>query len=76
MSADLPRGTSLAEIDRYFSDNRVEHSYHKKTNQVFAGSTTFGVEAYLFQKGAQIVMTLTQGKMLDSIEVRPIFTGP
>ena len=76
VSADLPRGTSLAEIDRYFSDNRVEHSYHKKTNQVFARIDNIWGGSLLVSKGAQIVMTLTQGKMLDSIEVRPIFTGP
>ena len=49
--ANLPRGTTSGKDRcRYFSDNRVERSYHKKTIRFSLGSTTFGVEAYLFQK--------------------------
>ena len=33
---DLPPGTPLLQIDKYFTENGVEHGYYKKPNRVLA----------------------------------------
>jgi len=75
-SLDLPRGTPLTHIDRYFKENKVEHSYYEKTNQVFAMINNIRGGGLFVSKGAQIIITLDQAKNLMSMEVKPVFTGP
>lgn len=76
VSMALPRGSPLSVIDQYFAENKIEHSYYEKTNQVFARIDNIRGGQPPITKGAQIIITLDKSKALDSIEVKPVFTGP
>jgi hypothetical protein len=72
----LPQGISLPEIDQYFAQNQVEHSFYKPTNQVFAAIRDIKGGFFPISKDAQIIITLDDAERLATIEVKPIFTGP
>ena len=36
LTADLPKGTPLSEIDKYLSSNEVSHGYREQDNEVGA----------------------------------------
>jgi hypothetical protein len=76
IKAALPPGSTLADIDKYLTDNHIEHSFYKKTNQVFALVHNIKGGHWPVQKDAQIVITLDQAGTLVNIEVKPGFTGP
>jgi hypothetical protein len=67
---------SLPEIDQYFAQNQVEHSFYKPTNQVFAAIRDIKGGFFPISKDAQIIITLDDAERLATIEVKPIFTGP
>jgi hypothetical protein len=72
----LPQGVSLAEIDQYLTENHVEHSFYKSTNQIFAAVRDIKGGIFPVSKDAQIIVTLDKSERLATIEVKPIFTGP
>jgi hypothetical protein len=76
VKAALPSGSTLADIDKYFTDNHIEHSFYQKTNQVFAMVHNIKGGHWPVQKDAQIVITLDQAGTLANLEVKPVFTGP
>jgi hypothetical protein len=76
VSTDLTVGTPLSEIDKYFSDNAVEHSYVARTNEVFAMIHSIWGGKFLIQKDAWIKIALDENQNLKDIKVEPVFTGP
>jgi hypothetical protein len=74
--AALPRGAALAEIDRYFTENHVEHSFYKPTNQVFAAIRNIRGGFFPISKDAQIIVSLDRSEKLINIEVKAVMTGP
>ncbi len=76
VSADLPRGTPLSKIDRYFTDNNVEHSYYEPGNEVSAMIHSIWGGTFLIQKDAWIKIELDQDRKLKDIKVEPLSTGP
>ncbi len=76
VSADLPRGTLLPEIDKYFTDNKVEHSYFEPTNDVSAMIHSIWGGGFFIQKDARITVELDENRKLRNIKVEPFLTGP
>jgi hypothetical protein len=76
VSADLPRGTPLSKIDKYFTDNDVEHSYYEPANEVSAMIHSIWGGAFLTQRDAQIRIQLDQDRKLKDIKVEAVATGP
>ena len=76
VSADLAAGTPLSEIDKYFTDNQVEHSYYEPGNEVSAMIHFIWGGRFLIQKDAWIKIELDQNQKLKDIKVEPVFTGP
>jgi hypothetical protein len=76
VSTDLPRGTSLSDIDKYFTENQVEHSYYQPTNEVFAMIRYIWGGKVIIQKDASITIELDQDRKLKQVKVDPVFTGP
>jgi hypothetical protein len=74
--SDLVRGTPLSEIDRYFSSNRVEHSYFERSNEVYAMIHFVWGGGFLTQKDVQVRIQLDQDRKLEDIKVVPVFVGP
>jgi hypothetical protein len=74
--AALPQGTTLTEIDRYLTDNHVEHSFYKPTNQVFAAIRNIKGGFFPVSKDAQVIITLDKSERLAILEVKPVMTGP
>jgi hypothetical protein len=72
----LPQGMSLAEIDKYLTENHVEHGFYKSTNQIFAAIRDIRGGFFPVSKDAQIIITLDNSERLATIEVKPILTGP
>ena len=73
---DLPQGTPLVEINGYFIRNNIEYSYYEKTKVVLARIDNIWGGRLLIDKSAQIVIKINEYNRLESIEVKPIFTGP
>ncbi len=74
--AALPQGTTLADIDKYFTENHVEHSFYRPTNQVFAAVPNIKGGFFPVSKGAQIIIMLDKSERLMSLEVNAVMTGP
>jgi hypothetical protein len=72
----LPPGTTLAEVDKYFTDNNIEHGFSKNTNRILAMIHNIRGGHWPVQKDAQIIITFDQVGNLANIEVKPVFTGP
>lgn len=72
----LPQGATLPEIEKYFTDNKVEHGYYKSTNRILAMVHNVRGGFFPVSKDAQIIVTLDEHDRLDSLEVKPVFTGP
>ncbi|MFH0297785.1 hypothetical protein AAFX91_11160 [Bradyrhizobium sp. 31Argb] len=76
VTIDLPRGTPLSEIDRYFTENRIEHSYIKDINEVYAMIHFIWGGGFLIQKDASTKIQLDEDRKLKVLTVEPVFTGP
>jgi hypothetical protein len=72
----LPQGVSLAEINQYLTENHVEHSFYKPTNQIFAAIRDIRGGFFPVSKDAQIIITLDNSERLATTEVKSILTGP
>ncbi|MCA1452425.1 hypothetical protein I6F35_04225 [Bradyrhizobium sp. BRP22] len=76
VTRDLPLGTPLSEIDRYFTENNVEHSYVERTNEVYAMIRFIWGGRFMIQKDAWIRIKLDEHKKLNDLRVESVFTGP
>src|SRR5258708_14270383 len=56
----LPRGTARSEIDKYFTDNHIEHGFYK--NQILGMIRNIRGGIFPVQKDAQIIITLDQAE--------------
>ena len=74
--ADLPQGTTLLDIDKYLTDNHVEHSYYEPANEVSAMIHFIWGGRFLIQKDAWIKLELDENRKLKNIKIEPVFTGP
>jgi hypothetical protein len=72
----LPYGTPLLDIDKYLSDNHVEHSYYEPANEVSGMIHFIWGGKFLVQKDAWIKIELDGSRKLKNIKVEPVFTGP
>jgi hypothetical protein len=76
VSADLPQGTTLPDIDKYLSDSHIEHSYYEPANEVSAMIHFIWGGKFLIQKDAWIKIELDQNQKLKDLKVEAVFTGP
>ncbi len=76
VTQDLRPGTSLEGVERYFTENDVEHGYYKDSNSVLAMIKNIRGGQLLIDKDAQIIVKLNDAHKVSSIEVKPVFTGP
>jgi hypothetical protein len=73
---DLPIGTPLPEIEKYFASNQIEHSYVVRTNEVYAMIHHVWGGGFLIQRDAWIRIELDNEKRLKNVKVEPVATGP
>jgi hypothetical protein len=64
VSVDLPYGTALSGIDKYLSDNHVEHTYYEPANEVSAMIRYIWGSRFLIQKDAWIKIELDESRKL------------
>jgi hypothetical protein len=74
--ASLPAGTTLQDIDGFFTKHRVEHSFYEPANQVFAAIRNIKGGFFPVSKDAQIIITLDKSERLVGLEVKAVMTGP
>jgi hypothetical protein len=76
VSADLPHGTPLLDIDKYLTANHIEHSYYEPASEVSAMIHFIWGGRFLIQKDAWIKLELDENRKLKNIKIESVFTGP
>jgi hypothetical protein len=71
----LPVGTPLAEVESYFEKNKVEHSFYKPENRMYAMLHNIWGGGWLTDKDAQIIIHFGADDKVDAVEVRAIYTS-
>jgi hypothetical protein len=76
---DLPVGSSYESIDAYLTHKRLTHSYFPKSN-MFQASTpeapVLPIKGLPITRNSWIRIQLDENKLLRSITVETIYTGP
>jgi hypothetical protein len=71
ISSDLPKGSSIAEADKYLSDNGVEHTLAWDGKMYGIISWMWG--SWIVERSAQIIIHVQGGKV-ERIEVYSVGT--
>jgi hypothetical protein len=73
--SNLPVGSTLQEIETYLTTKNISHSYVERENRVY-GIVPDVERGLLVSKSLQIVVDLDRQHRLESLELKPVYTGP
>jgi hypothetical protein len=73
--SDLPVGSTRQEIETYLTAKNISHSFVDREDRVY-GIVPDVERGLLVSKGIQIVVDLDRQHRLESLGIRPVYTGP
>lgn len=72
----LPVGTPKDTVDLYLSDHKIEHSFYKPENRIYAIVRDLQTQSFGISKSLSVIFSFDATNSLTNIESKVEYTGP